>query len=154
MPCERCVNRRVFIAAAAGVAGLSVIASCGDGLVSGVGTIVDTTAPGGGGGGGGGGQTVVITVANFPGLAQDEVLVQVSSFFAAKRTGPASFEAFSMACTHEGCLLEITNGQQFDCPCHFSRFAKDGSVVQGPATRSLQRLNTSYDPATDQLTIG
>jgi Rieske Fe-S protein len=152
MLCEHCVNRRAFIAAAAGVAGLSMIASCGDGVVSGVGTLVD--ASGVGGGGDGGGQKVVITVANFPGLAQDEVLVQVSSFFAAKRTGPATFDAFSMACTHEGCLLGITNGQQFDCPCHFSRFAKDGSVVRGPATRSLQHLPTSYDSATDQLTIG
>lgn len=154
MPCERCVNRREFIAAAAGVAGLSVISSCGDGVVSGVATRIVHDPDGGGGGGGGGGQTVVITVASFPGLANDGVLVQVSSFFAAKRTGPASFDAFSMACTHEGCLLDITNGQQFDCPCHFSRFANDGSVVQGPATRSLQQLPTSYDQPTDQLTIG
>ena len=70
-----------------------------------------------------------------------------------KRTGVDTFDAFSMACTHEGCLVDITNGQQFDCPCHGSRFDSDGLVLRDPATRPLQKLATSYIQATDTLTI-
>ena len=67
--------------------------------------------------------------------------------------------AFSMACTHEGNLIDIVNnGQSFQCPCHFSRFAGDGSVINGPNTGGsigpLQKLPATYDPATDKLSIG
>ena len=96
----------------------------------------------------------------FPGLATVGRLVQVGSFQAAKRTGtsPATFDAFSMACTHAGCITDIVNAKEFDCPCHGSRFDVNGAVINGPFTGEsigpLQKLATSYDPATDQLTIG
>jgi Rieske Fe-S protein len=77
----------------------------------------------------------------------------VSSVVAAKRTGPGSFVAFSMSCTHEGCLTSITGGQRFDCPCHGSRFDANGAVLVGPAEQPLASLATSYDPVTDELTI-
>jgi cytochrome b6-f complex iron-sulfur subunit len=134
MSCRDCMNRRAFIANSAGLAALAAaIEACGDGTISGVATIVK--------------------VANFPGLATVGTLVQVSSFFAAKRLGPDSFDAFSMACTHEGTLLGIVNGQRFDCPEHGSRFDANGAVINGPAQRPLTRLVTSYDPVTDELTI-
>jgi Rieske Fe-S protein len=148
MPCENCVTRREFLATAVGAAGLVGLSACGDGVVSGVQHNVFT---GGGGGGGGGGAT--ITVSQFPGLATVGVLVEVTPVYAAKRTGPAAFDAFSRTCTHAGCQVSVTNGVQFDCPCHDSRFASDGAVVRGPATQPLPKRATSYDPTTDQLTI-
>ena len=150
MSCDNCVSRRQFLATAAGAAGFVALSGCGDGTVSGV----QRNVFGGGGGGGGGGSTATITVSTFPGLATVGVLVEVNEVFAAKRTGPTTFDAFSRQCTHAGCQVNVTNGAQFDCPCHDSRFGNDGSVVRGPATTPLPRLNTSYDPATDQLTIG
>jgi Rieske Fe-S protein len=95
----------------------------------------------------------VITVATFPELAMVGRLVQVREVIAVKRTGTATFEAFDMTCTHQGCVVDITDGQRFDCPCHFSSFANDGSVTRGPASQPLRRKTTSYDPDTDQLTI-
>ncbi len=44
--------------------------------------------------------------------------------------------AISTVCTHLGCIVKpVDNG--FDCPCHGSKFAKDGSVLKGPAPSGL-----------------
>ena len=138
MSCDRCVTRREFLGrASAGLALGVVAAGCGDGLVSGVAprrSPNETPS-----------ETVTLTVADFPSLATSGVLVQVSSYFAAKRTGDATFDAFSMVCTHEGCTTAINNGERFECPCHLSRFASDGSVINGPAERPLPRRGSGKD---------
>lgn len=148
MSCEHCVNRREFLTRAAGTTGIAaVLAACGDGMISGVGTGIRAPPPPA--------QPVRVKVGNYPALANIGVLVKPNeAFVALKRTGTDAFQCYSLACTHEGCLLDITNGQRFDCPCHFSRFNSNGDVVQGPATRPLQNIPATYDPATDVLTIG
>jgi Rieske Fe-S protein len=145
MSCQHCVNRRDFIAHGGLAALAAAIAACGDGTVSGVAAKVPVIVPGV--------DRVVVKVSDHPGLATTGTLVKVSAFFAAKRTAPQTFDAFSMACTHEGCLTGITDGERFDCPCHFSAFDANGAVIRGPATRPLTKLVTSYDPVTDELTI-
>ena len=44
--------------------------------------------------------------------------------------------AISTVCTHLGCIVRPTP-EGFECPCHGSRFAADGSVTKGPAPRAL-----------------
>lgn len=51
----------------------------------------------------------------------------------------AAFLALDLTCTHLGCTVTATP-QGFACPCHGSRFDRDGRVVQGPAPRPLGRL--------------
>ncbi len=51
------------------------------------------------------------------------------------------FVAMSAVCTHLGCMTqwESAAGAIF-CPCHGSRFSREGKVTGGPAPRPLPRL--------------
>lgn len=45
--------------------------------------------------------------------------------------------AVEPTCNHAGCNVEWNADQTFVCPCHASKFANDGKLLQGPATQSL-----------------
>lgn len=48
--------------------------------------------------------------------------------------------AFSAICTHQGCRVAAVV-DEFDCPCHGSRFdAATGAVLGGPAVRPLDQI--------------
>ena len=48
--------------------------------------------------------------------------------------------ALSPVCTHLGCHVSWNPAEtSWDCPCHGSRFSSEGTVIQGPATRDLER---------------
>ena len=54
---------------------------------------------------------------------------------------PAGFMALSAICTHLGCITQWNPDLDLiACPCHGSRFAKDGAVEHGPAPRPLQHF--------------
>ena len=54
--------------------------------------------------------------------------------------------AFSPACTHLGCLYRWQPAaHEFVCPCHGSRFAIDGAVLAGPASRPLDRYEVRLE---------
>ncbi len=75
-------------------------------------------------------------------LASDEarVLQVDGEKLAVFRDEQGSLHAISAVCTHLGCLVEWNRAEEsWDCPCHGSRFCIDGSVIQGPAKRELER---------------
>lgn len=61
------------------------------------------------------------------------------SKIAACRDGAGQLHLHAAACTHLGCLIHWNSTEQcWDCPCHGSHFAPDGSVLNGPAITGLK----------------
>lgn len=142
--CADCVSRRAFLASTAAAATLAALEACGDGTFGG--PLTTTTL----------GSSLSIKLSDFPSLATSNVLVPVTlpqqnAFVGVMRTGPSSFVAFSRICTHEGCITQVQNNE-FDCPCHGSRFRNDGTVIVGPAERPLSKLTVTLN-ADNTLTI-
>jgi len=124
-------------------------------------TVLLTNACGGSAGGDGGGGVITgpvsysILVSNYPALANVGGIARVDNGgtpIAAVRTGADTFAAFSLICPHRGCTVGI-NGLAFRCPCHGAMFASSGVWTGGQQTTNLAAFSTSYDAATDTLTI-
>lgn len=48
-----------------------------------------------------------------------------------------TFVGLSSVCTHAGCTVASVSGGTINCPCHGSKYKLDGTVSNGPATKSL-----------------
>ena len=54
--------------------------------------------------------------------------------------------AFTAVCPHLGCIVNWNADEKtFDCPCHGSRFTKEGTVINGPAIDGLKRVEIKQD---------
>lgn len=54
--------------------------------------------------------------------------------------------ALYMVCTHLGCLYKWeASNNRFECPCHGSKFSKDGFYIEGPAPRSLDTFEVTTE---------
>jgi glycine/D-amino acid oxidase-like deaminating enzyme/nitrite reductase/ring-hydroxylating ferredoxin subunit len=57
------------------------------------------------------------------------------------RDGDGKLHIVSAVCPHMGCIVHWNTAEQsWDCPCHGSRFSKEGEVLEGPAIHPLKKL--------------
>lgn len=64
--------------------------------------------------------------------------------------------AVSAVCTHQGCIVQWTNGNPqapFACPCHQSKFALDGKVLGGPAKAPLAHFQATQNGGDIELKL-
>jgi|SRR5688572_13663825 len=70
------------------------------------------------------------------------------------RRATDDFVVLSAVCTHAGCTVAYAASiNEVACPCHGSRYNLGGAVVEGPATVSLKRYNSTFDVAMQTVTI-
>lgn len=140
------MNRRGFLAKSALAAATLVAAeACGDGQIG-----PPTRSPTSIGNG------VTIKLSDFPGLANVGTVVDIGHERALVRTSATTFHGLSRLCTHQGCDTDVRNNR-FECPCHGSIFAADGSVIRGPSTGDsigpLATLSATFDPTAGTVTV-
>jgi cytochrome b6-f complex iron-sulfur subunit len=59
-----------------------------------------------------------------------------------------SFKAISVICQHLGCAVHWTKEKNmFECPCHGSKYYKNGVNFAGPAPRPLNHFKVSLSDA-------
>jgi cytochrome b6-f complex iron-sulfur subunit len=149
MSCHDCLSRREFLTkstlAVAGAA--AIVAGCGDGQIGGSGIV--GPPPSG---------PITVKVSTIPALATagQLAILPAEGRIAVKRTGASTFVAISTICTHEGTVVGL-EGNSFECPNHGARYDSNGNVTRQPNASgfatNLPQFSTTYDPATDLLTI-
>jgi Rieske Fe-S protein len=81
----------------------------------------------------------VSSVEEIP-VGEGRILREGLHKIAAYRDSMGGVIRLSATCTHLGCIVEWNGGEKsWDCPCHGSRYAPDGHVLNGPAITGLAR---------------
>jgi cytochrome b6-f complex iron-sulfur subunit len=127
---EPLVGRRMLLTASAGVAGVVVLAGCGNG-----GSTAAATTPAGNGAGGSAPDGLA-AVSSIPVGGAVSATNGSDPIVIAQPTA-GKVVAFSAVCTHAGCTV-APQGDTYVCPCHGSTYdAATGAVISGPAPAPL-----------------
>ena len=139
-PVEEGIGRRTFLVQSGILAAMAALAACG--------ASTDSTAP-----------SIPansqIQIANYPALANvgGVALVSVGSApLAIVRTSTTSFIALSRVCPHQGGIVN-ESGSRFVCPVHGATFDLNGNWIGGQPTSNMRQYATTYDAASNTLTI-
>lgn len=74
--------------------------------------------------------------------AQQGAVMRHEGHAAAVFNDGTHLHVLSPVCPHAGCYVKYNSGEKtFDCPCHGSRFAYDGTLLAGPAVSDLPKLS-------------
>lgn len=71
---------------------------------------------------------------------EGKIMEVEGSKHAVHRDGEGKLHIVSAVCPHMGCIVHWNTAEQsWDCPCHGSRFSKEGDVLEGPAIDPLKK---------------
>lgn len=81
----------------------------------------------------------------------DDYPIGSTTIFSDKRVAlnrdPDGFYAVQLICTHLGCTPRwFQNDSMFRCPCHGSRYLRDGVRFYGPAPRPMDIVDVGLPP--------
>lgn len=66
------------------------------------------------------------------------------TYLTVKENGSLDSVGIVNNCTHLGCTFPWNpNDEEFQCPCHGSRYSADGSVIRGPAPLPLKLVHVA-----------
>ena len=78
---------------------------------------------------------------------QGAIVVVDGDKIAAYRDENGELQLLSPACKHMGCLVTWNAAERsWDCPCHGSRYAGDGTVLEGPTVDPLEPIEIEVRP--------
>ena len=139
-PGEEGIGRRTFLVQSGILAAVAALAAC-----AGSGGPTAPSVP----------ANSQIDVGNYPTLANvgGVALVSLGSApVAIVRVSTMSFIALSRVCPHQGGIVN-ESGTRFVCPNHGATFDLNGNWVGGQPTSNLHQYSTTYDAASNTLTI-
>jgi cytochrome b6-f complex iron-sulfur subunit len=153
------ISRRQFCAGACQVASCATLAT----LVTACGGDGSPTGPSGGGtatdlavvDGRFANSRVQVTVTGTP-LATVGGAARVDNtagLFLITRISDVAFTVVDGSCTHEGCPITGATDTQYVCPCHGSRYSRNGTVQQGPAKASLRQYANTFADGVVTITL-
>ncbi len=95
------------------------------------------------------GDVIIIPIAEAAALRAPRgvLMVRPQNFPAAillRRLDDNQLIALSTVCSHAGCEVRVLPNA-LQCPCHGSEYDVSGEVVEGPASRALQRFPVTED---------
>ena len=134
------IGRRTFLVQSGILAAMAALAACGGSSNATAPTLPANTQ---------------VNVGNYPSLANVGGVALVSlggSPAAIVRTGTSSFLALSRICPHQGGIVNQSSSR-WVCPVHGATFDLNGTWIGGQRTSSLHQYATSYDAASNTLTI-
>jgi glycine/D-amino acid oxidase-like deaminating enzyme/nitrite reductase/ring-hydroxylating ferredoxin subunit len=75
-----------------------------------------------------------------------EVIEMDDQHVAVFRESEGTLHAVDPLCRHLGCTLDFNPAEKsWDCPCHGSRYAPDGTVLEAPTTEDLSQISLNSE---------
>ncbi|WP_017935234.1 Rieske (2Fe-2S) protein [Nocardioides sp. Iso805N] len=142
---QKITRRQILGGVAVAGVGVPLLAACGSGD-----TTAEDSTSGSGGTGAAGSASSAPGSAETLGATSDVPVgggkIYADSAVVVTQPTAGSYEGFSAICTHQGCPVTSVSDGTINCTCHGSKFSiKDGSVVQGPATQSLEKVTVTVE---------
>jgi cytochrome b6-f complex iron-sulfur subunit len=132
----------------AGVAGLGLCAGCPGGSSYGR----EAAGAAGAIGNAAGGRPIVVNKVELVSFSVKDIVVDGRPGYLYRGGEEGEWHAVDRLCTHKGCKVDFNaNGLEYVCPCHGSKFAVDGEVLNPPARMPLKRYTVVVNDNTVEI---